>query len=279
MGGGMKMSMADLNDVTYDAYLANDRTLADPQVVDVERGGQVRLRLINGSASSNFLIDLGGLEGTLVTVDGNPVQPLRVTQFPLATAQRADIVVRLPADGRAMPVLARAEGRALQTGVILRPPGAAVTKVPESRDSDTPAIGLAQELGLRAAQPLPSRAVDRAVPVDLVGTMVGYSWGMPVHGSGGMPVTVARGERVELVMRNHTMMAHPMHLHGHSYQVTEIDGRALSGAVRDTVLVPPSTTVKVAFDADNPGLWVYHCHNLYHMAAGMFTTLVYRGFT
>ena len=78
-------------------------------------------------------------------------------------------------------------------------------------------------------------------------------------------------------MRNGTMMAHPMHLHGHSFQVTEINGRALAGAIRDTVLVPPRTTVKVIFDADNPGLWAYHCHNLYHMAAGMFTTLVYEG--
>jgi FtsP/CotA-like multicopper oxidase with cupredoxin domain len=43
--------------------------------------------------------------------------------------------------------------------------------------------------------------------------------------------------------------------------------------------VPPKATVKVVFDADNPGIWAYHCHNLYHLAAGMFTTLVYRGFT
>ena len=44
------------------------------------------------------------------------------------------------------------------------------------------------------------------------------------------------------------------------------------------ILVPPRATVKVVFDADNPGLWAYHCHNLYHMAAGMFATVVYRGF-
>ena len=92
-------------------------------------------------------------------------------------------------------------------------------------------------------------------------------------------MTVASGERVELVMRNVTMMAHPMHLHGHSFQVTEINGRAASGAVRDTILVPPKATVKVVFDADNPGLWAFHCHNLYHMAAGMFTTVVYDGFS
>jgi FtsP/CotA-like multicopper oxidase with cupredoxin domain len=279
-GGSMNMSGGgmDLNDVTYDAFLANDRTLADPQVFDAEKGAEVRLRIINAAASTNFVIDLGAGEGTVVAVDGNPVVPLKVQQFPLAIAQRVDIMVRLPSNGKALPVLARGEGRPLQTGVVLRPPGAAVPKILEMAATATPAINLMDELKLRAAQPYASRRIDRSVPVDLVGTMTGYVWGMDVHGMGGVPVTVAKGERVELVMRNTTMMSHPMHLHGHSFQVTEINGQSFPGAVRDTVLVPPRTTVKVVFDADNPGLWAYHCHNLYHMAAGMFTTLVYQGF-
>lgn len=281
--GGMKMSMdpakPDLNDVDYDAYLANDRTLADPQVVDVERAGEVRLRLINGSASTNFTIDLGADGGTLLTVDGNPVEPLKASLFPLAVAQRADILVRLPGDGRAVSVLARGEGRKLQAGIVLRPPRATVARIPEEGDVNGPEVGLKQEVLLRATRPLPSRRVDRSIPVGLTGSMMGYTWSMPVHDMIGAPVTVARGERVELVMQNETMMAHPMHLHGHSFQVTEINDRKLAGAIRDTILVPPHATVKVVFDADNPGIWAYHCHNLYHMAAGMFTTMVYRGFT
>lgn len=279
---GMNMpasSSTDLNDVTYDAFLANDRTLADPQVFDVEKGAEVRLRIINAGASTNFMIDLGNVEGTVLTVDGNPVLPMKVRQFPLAVAQRVDIVVRAPADGSALPVLARAEGLARQTGVVLRPVGATVAKIPETAAMAAPALGLMDEMKLRAAQPLASRPIDRSVPVDLTGNMTGYVWGMAVHGMEAVPVGVERGERVELVMRNTTMMAHPMHLHGHSFQVTEINGQAFAGAMRDTVLVLPRTTVKVVFDADNPGLWAYHCHNLYHMAAGMFATVVYRGFS
>lgn len=278
---GMNMSSGhgmDLNDVTYDAFLANDRTLADPQVFDVEKGAEVRLRIINAAASTNFMIELGNVEGTVLTVDGNPVVPLKVRQFPLAIAQRVDIVVRLPADGSALPILARGEGLTMQTGVILRPRGAAVTKIAETAEMAAPALGLMDEMKLRAAQPLPSRPIDRPVPVDLTGNMSAYVWGMAVHGMEGVPVTVEKGERVELVMRNTTMMAHPMHMHGPSFQVTEINGQAFPGAVRDVVLVPPRTTVKVVFDADNPGIWAFHCHNLYHMAAGMFATVVYRGF-
>ena len=279
----MKMSMdpakPDLNDVDYDAFLANDRTLADPQVVDVERNGEVRLRLINGSASTNFTIDLGTFEGTLLTVDGNPVEPLKASLFPLAVAQRADVLVRLPGDGRAMPVLARGEGRALQAGIVLRPPGAAVARISVDGSEAGPVVGLQQELLLRATRPLPAKKIDRSIPIDLTGNMMGYTWSMPVHDMIGAPVTIARGERVVLVMRNDTMMAHPMHLHGHSFQVTEINDRKLAGAIRDSVLVPPKATVKVAFDADNPGIWAFHCHNLFHMAAAMLMSVVYRGFT
>ena len=82
-------------------------------------------------------------------------------------------------------------------------------------------------------------------------------------------------ELTELV--NETMMPHPMHLHGHAFQVVALDGRPIAGAVRDTVLVPPKGNVRFAFDADNPGRWGFHCHNLYHMATGMITEFRYDG--
>ena len=66
-----------------------------------------------------------------------------------------------------------------------------------------------------------------------------------------------------------------MHLHGHAFQVTALV--TLAGAVRDTVLVPPFGRVRFAFDADNPGRWGFHCHNLYHRATGMITEFRYDG--
>jgi FtsP/CotA-like multicopper oxidase with cupredoxin domain len=74
------------------------------------------------------------------------------------------------------------------------------------------------------------------------------------------------------------MMAHPMHLHGHRFQVVAIDGRRISGAVRDTIFLPRMAHVSIAFDAVNPGkAWAFHCHHLYHMAAGMMTAVRYEG--
>jgi FtsP/CotA-like multicopper oxidase with cupredoxin domain len=280
MAAGATTSTAgpDLNDVDYDAYLANERTLDDPEVIRVERNGEVRLRIINAGASSNFTIDLGNVQGTLVAVDGNPIAPLPGRHFPVAIAQRADIVLRMPPDGTAAPILALGEGRRLRTGIILQPPGAAVAKISASTSEMGPQVGLEQEMELRASAPMTAKPADRSIPVELTGNMMGYTWAMPINGLSGLPGTVDRGERVEIIFRNTTMMSHPMHLHGHVFQVVEINGKPIRGAIRDTVLVPPKATVKVQFDADNPGLWAFHCHNLYHMAAGMFSTLVYRGF-
>ncbi|MGQ7907697.1 multicopper oxidase domain-containing protein [Burkholderia sp. BC1] len=104
---GMKM---DLNDVDFDAYLANGRTLDDPEIIRVEQSGRVRLRIINGASSTNFHIDLGSLQGTVAAVDGNAVQPLTGSRFGLAMAQRIDILVDLPNGTGAWPILAVREG-------------------------------------------------------------------------------------------------------------------------------------------------------------------------
>jgi len=268
MQGGM-----DLNDIAYDAYLANDRTLDDPEIVPVAAGGRVRLRIINGATSTGFTVDLGSLAGDLIAVDGQPVVPMSGRRFPLSMGQRADIRVSLPKEGGAFPVLALREGAVERTGLILASPGAAISKIAAMAEAAGPVLNLDIEAQLQAAEPLPPRTPDRSFMVHLFGNMADYSWGMA-----GDPIRVRKGERIEIEMMNMSMMAHPMHLHGHHFQVTAIGGRSLVGAVRDTVLVPPMQTVRVAFDAVNPASqWAFHCHHLYHMASAMMTTLAYEG--
>lgn len=274
MGGGMMGGM-DLNDVEYDAFLANDRTLEDPEVVRVERNGRVRLRIINGAASTAFWIDLDGREATVLAVDGNPVAPIVGSRFPLAQAQRIDLLIDVPA-GSTVPVFARREGDVARTGIILAAPGAIIEKYAGIADEAEGAVDLSLEQQLVALAPLTSRSVDTSLMVMLGGAMAPYSWTLNDRTwERRQELEVRSGHRVSLGFMNHSMMAHPMHLHGHHFQVVAINGRRLAGAMRDTVLVPPMGTVTVEFDADNPGRWLYHCHNLYHMAAGMMSELVY----
>src|SRR5262245_12061289 len=276
-GMGMDTGKPDLNDVKYDAFLANDRTLGDPAVVKVEPGRRVLLRVINGSSMSAFHIDLGGLDGELIAVDGFRIAPVVARRFPIAVAQRLDIRLAVPRAAAAHPVLALLEGEDKQTGIVLRAGDAPIARIPDTAKMASPALTLDLESRLRALSPLKPRKADRVHTLNLTGAMQGYRWSLNnVSWTKDVPpLPIARGERVELIFVNQTRMPHPMHLHGHEFQVVELDGKRFSGAVRDTVLVPPGRRVVVAFDANNPGLWALHCHLLYHLEAGMFTTLRY----
>jgi FtsP/CotA-like multicopper oxidase with cupredoxin domain len=279
MAPGMAMDAGkpDLNDVRYDAFLANDRTLGDPDVVKVEPGGRVLLRIINSCSMSAFHVDLGALDGELTAVDGFAVAPVVARRFPIAVAQRLDIRLAIPRAPAAHPVLAVLEGDNKQTGIILRAADAPIARISDTASTASPALTLDLESRLRAASPLKPRKANRIHTLNLTGTMAGYSWSLNnVPWTKDVPpLAIAQGERVELIFVNKTPMPHPMHLHGHEFQLVEIDGTRFAGAVRDTVLVPPGRRVVVAFDANNPGLWALHCHLLYHLDAGMFTTLRY----
>ncbi|MFH1794233.1 MAG: multicopper oxidase family protein [Pseudomonadota bacterium] len=278
-GQGMAMpagSGMDINDIEYDAYLANDRTLDDPQVFPVERNGKVRLRLINGATATAFWIDTGTLEGEVVAVDGNPVVPVRGRRFPLAMGQRIDIRIRLPHEEGAWPILALREGGVERTGFVLATKEGSIRRLSSIGVLATGPLDLELEASHLAERPLAERAAVRREPVVLGGTMGGYSWTLNGKAWGShRPLSVRSGDRVELVMRNDSMMGHPMHLHGHHFQVVGIDGRRFAGAMRDTVWLPPGREVTVAFDAKNPGTWAFHCHHLYHMASGMMTVVQY----
>lgn len=265
-----------LHDVDYDAFLANDRTLSDPEVVRVERSGRVRLRLINGATATHFWLDLGTLEGKLVAVDGNAIAPVVARRFEFAIAQRLDILLDLPAADGAWPILALREGDTKRTGIVLATSGGDIAKVDPEADVATPPVGPALERRLRAATPLAPRAPDRRLTLTIT-EAAGYVWMLngAVRGEH-RPLEVAAGERVEVTMVDETTMSHPMHLHGHHFQVVAIDGERFDGAMRDTVLVPSGGRVTIAFDANNPGRWALHCHHLYHMAGGMMTTVEYQ---
>ncbi len=265
-------------DVKYNALLANRRTIDDPQVFEAKPGQSVLLRLMAAASATNFFIDTGKLDATIVATDGEDVQPLKGNFFQLSLAQRLDLLVTIPETGGVFPILALGEGASLQTGVLLATPGTKIPKRPLALRPQRKMGGLdnTQEIHLRAKEPLADKPVQRSLPSVLGGNMMTYTW--TINGAtypNRNSLNVKEGERVELVISNKTGMSHPMHLHGHVFEVTEIDGQKITGAKRDTILIPPKSTIKVAFDSNNPGVWAYHCHILYHLATGMFTVLKY----
>ena len=270
------MAAAMASDITFDAMLANDRTTSDPEVLRSEKQGRLRLRIINGAAATNFWIDLGQLEGTLIAVDGNAVYPIKGSRFPLAIAQRADIRLQLPQGSGSWPVFFQAEGSLQRSGIILQSGDGQIGKFAEA-ETQSPFLDLALEEKLRAIAIGSDDPVVRTEIVMLTGGGADYIWGL--NGKPSMHdvlFNVREGERYEIMMQNMTGMAHPMHLHGHYFNVVGINGKRFRGALRDTVLVPPDAQVTIQFDADNPGTWAFHCHHLYHMNSGMMGAIAYQ---
>ncbi len=265
-------------DVRYDALLANRRTWDDPEIVTVKPGETVLLRMIAASSATNFYVDTGTLDAEILAVDGKAVEPVRGNFFQLAIAQRIDLRVTIPGSGGSWPILAQGEGTKQLCGIVLRTADAKPEPFRREAVLSTAGLDNTQERQLRAAQPLAGRPADRLLPAALGGSMRGYRW--TINGKS-YPnrdaLEVKEGERVEVTLTNPTMMGHPMHLHGHDFQVVEIDGQEVAGALRDTVNIPPQSAMRIAFDADNPGLWAFHCHILYHLARGMFTVVKYEG--
>ena len=110
----------------------------------------------------------------------------------------------------------------------------------------------------------------------------GRQWSLNGHIYPDVPIfVVKRGDLVQMTISNHTGRVHPMHLHGHHVLVLSKDGKPVTGSPwwPDTLEVRPHESYVVAFRADNPGIWMDHCHNLVHAAAGLTMHLAYEGVT
>jgi FtsP/CotA-like multicopper oxidase with cupredoxin domain len=236
----------------------------------------VRLRLVNGATATAYFVDTGGLAAECVAVDGSPCRPLAGSRFPLAQGQRIDLVVTVPRDGGAFPILAQVEADRALTGIVLATAGAEVKRLADTAKAAAAHADLSLDLRLAAARPLAARPADRSFHL-MLGEAPGYRWTLngAVHGEH-TPLEAKVGERIEIMFMNPTSMMHPMHLHGHHFQVVGSYGGRFAGPMRDTVIVPPHTPVVVAVDLDKPGDWFLHCHHLYHMATGMMTELKVR---
>ena len=281
-GGGMNMAGVqsdalggDSGDVRYPIHLLNGRMPADRPTFTVAPNARVRLRVINAGSDTAYRFAVGGHRMTVTHTDGFPVTPLDVDTLILGMAERYDVVVQVQSG--AWPLVAAAEGKDGLAAAVLRTTDATATAPPPA-DLRPPELKgqLLDDIDLRAdpSVSLVDRRADRTHQVALTVDAMQYRWLIngKVHGEGGghgAELDVRQGERVQLEYTNKTTMWHPMHLHGHTFQ--RIGGRAR----KDTIKVLPGRTVDVIFDADNPGQWMLHCHNTYHLMAGMGSVVSY----
>jgi len=272
MGARSDFLGGDAGDVSYPYHLFNGKAAAGPETFPSKPGSRVRLRIINAAADTAYRVGVPGQKITLTHTDGFPAAHRDVDAVVLGMGERIDAILNVQ-EGFT-PVLALPEGK----------PGMAYGLVSTGTGTPPPATAFPSTLGgtvvdggmlkADASVLLPAKPADRVHEVHLTGGMAKYDWGInnrrfdmnnPYEGAFDLKVN----ERVRVDFINDTTMWHPMHLHGHTFQL------AGGGARKDTVIVRPKQTVSVEFDADNPGQWLTHCHNAYHAERGMMGVFSY----
>lgn len=258
--------------VDYPLYLVNGRIARDPSVFTAKPGDRIRIRFVNAGGDTAFRVALGGHRMTVTHTDGFPVLPADTDALLIGMGERYDVVVTA-GDG-VFPLTALAEGKAgARAQAVLRTSPGGALPAPSARPAELDGALVTADL-LRAAESVrvAAAAPDRTIRLTLTGSMRRHDWAFnrqPYDHHHSRPHVVRAGERVRLRFVNHTGMWHPVHLHGHTFALPH------GGARKDTAVLLPGHSLDVDMDADNPGLWMLHCHNIYHSEAGMMTVLGY----
>ncbi|MGN6252524.1 MAG: multicopper oxidase family protein [Marmoricola sp.] len=268
MGVGGQGPFGDAGDVAYPHYLVNGRLPEAPDVLRGTPGQRVRLRVINAGSDTIFTVALGGHRLTLTHTDGWAVRPHEADAFHIGMGERYDAVVTL-SDG-VFPLVAAPYGKEGQAMALVRT-GSGAAPGPSVRLAELDGeVVEATDLEPAAGTRLPVRDPDASQMVHLGGQMAPYRWTINGAAYGeNDPIVIDEGDRVRLQLMNMTTMTHPMHVHGHTFALP-------NGLRKDTVLVKPMSSVSVDLQADNPGSWMTHCHNVYHGEAGMMIAMDYR---
>ena len=309
----MRMTPTDIADVSGYTFLLNGKTAGENAWVPCRPGERLRLRIINGAAMTFFDVRISGLKMSVVQADGQNVHPVAVDEIRIGPAETYDAVVEPAAGpytffaeamdrtGYARATLSTEEGAAAPVPLMRARPARTMADMPGMEGHSMSGMagmeGMAGMAGMdhsahadmamapgqgykviAYADLMPlghhhALAPAREVEVVLGGNMERFIW--TINGKRmqeAEPIRLGLGERVRLNLVNRTMMEHPMHLHGMLVELVGAGGMA--GARKHTVMVGPNSTLSADLTADAPGPWAFHCHMLYHMLAGMFTTVV-----
>ena len=276
------------HDASHNGRVGNTVTINGqiPTTLNVKRGERVRLRLINAANARIFNLEFAGHEPWIIALDGQPVEPHQpsTNSVLLGPAMRADLIIDMTGEPNRRFTVTDSFYRDLEYALI---------------DIEYESTARREQLS-DASMALPPNtlpepelsAIERH-EIKFNGGMMGQ---MMMSENGGMNmmqmmrqgkmwtingvaasghvmdplITLKQGRSYQLEMQNDTAWHHPIHFHGHSFRVVSRNGKETRYREwQDTVLMAPEERVSIAFVADNPGDWMFHCHIFEHQAAGM----------
>jgi len=299
-----RMGGMDYSDVGYDAFLINGKK--DIQLSDAKSGDRVRLRIINAAASSYFHVALGQAPMQVISADGVDMKPVLAKELLMGMAETYDVLFEVPDKKNYELRITAQDGTGTASGWIgsgekvtapVKPfPDMYATMDHSAHGAHndysshgghvahshhhSPAI---ETLTVDELKSIEKTEFSKEAPVHdvklvLNGDMSRYIWhinGKAIHQD--RNIEIKAGDVVRFTYENKTMMHHPMHLHGHFFRVLNKNGAY--SPLKHTVDVPPHSTRVIEFFANEPGEWMLHCHNLYHMKTGMARVVKYSSFT
>jgi FtsP/CotA-like multicopper oxidase with cupredoxin domain len=269
------MPLTTGSDVGYKYATINSHMLGAGEPIRVKQGQRVLMRLLNASATENVLLALPGHTFKVIAMDGNPVPNPKSTEvISLAVAERIDAIVEMNSPGVWILGSTLEKSRQMGLGIVVEYAGKKGTPVWKN---PAPAEWDYTRFANATAAPKPDDTFD------LTFRDIG-----PLHGSqfdtwtinnkswpNIDPLIVQKGKRYRLVFHNGSGDQHPIHLHRHTFEVTRIGDKQISGLKKDVINVMPLDTVEVDFIADNPGDTLWHCHQQLHMDYGFMQLIKY----
>jgi FtsP/CotA-like multicopper oxidase with cupredoxin domain len=258
---------------SYPLHLINGRAPKSPTEIQFTKGEVIRLRLINAGSATVYRVALAGHKMRVVRADGQPVVPVDVDALNIGMAERYDVLVhannpgvwQLAADPSTPGPIARAVVR-YNGSKGANPPA---NLLPKGMKGKILSYEIQRNDGGYGLPP--GGKPDMEVRIELHSkfgafylTFNGEIW------DDAKPYPIKLGSHVRFNIYNSSNQIHPMHLHGHFFQLSNGTG---NGPMKDTATVFPGQTYTIDWVADNPGYWVFHCHNLYHMLNGLMHTL------
>jgi len=269
-------------DMLYDTYTVNGKIGPYIDPIEVSEGEVVRLRFVNAGYRKH-LLSFNGEPYRVVEIDGNPIYNKEYGSGPLeiTPSERIDIEVTIN-NAAEWQIESIDDSNAADDMVINIMP-----KKADDDQKDTVEIGEEESENESVyMDPIFDEIPTPDIEYDM---LLGASMGMGMRNStftineevfpDTEPIKVEENDIIKATLINESQFDHPMHLHGHYFQITAINGEKLDNPiVKDLINVEPGESIEIMFQADNPGEWAFHCHDLNHSAGGMMTLLEYQGY-
>jgi FtsP/CotA-like multicopper oxidase with cupredoxin domain len=272
----------DMN--VYDIFTINGKSGDAVKPLKVKEGEKVRIRLANiGYLSHN--IHLHGHKFKVVAIDGQELsEPQEIKDQLLAIAPGERYDIEFVADNPGKWYLECHGDMEGSDGMkaLIQYEGNNKTKDQSNQNEDLPIFAFTNYGAKKDGRFILDQKYDIEYTMNLDGNNMKNIW--TINGNSFPNVDglqVKKGDLVKVTLVNNSKDAdHPMHLHGHSFQVLSKNGKPVEGTpiIKDTINLKPGDEYVVAFEADNPGNWLFHCHDLHHATGGMVDIIKYDGF-